>query len=269
MFINILCCCFFFKYRIWDHLVHLTKDGGTTVIVTTHYIDETRQAHMVINICYVYLYNSISNYPWGHFKINRGYLRVNSSRKTCYLIFTYCKRQLDFVSTIRNPHKTWVASNFSYFYALNVYIWPLYQRIMDVEQIGLMRGGKFLAEESPSSLLLKYNCQSLEDVFLKLSVIQNRGKRRRSSILHDITAAIAVPVIEHKRNLMLETTRIEFDCFNTILFRFVFFFRNRHPCRLLKRWIRYAIARRKWAESLVTASAPCRWVNACLCVQCK
>ncbi|XP_050536009.1 ABC transporter G family member 23 [Daktulosphaira vitifoliae] len=93
------------RQSIWDHLVHLAKDLGTTVIITTHYIDETRQAHM----------------------------------------------------------------------------------------IGLMRGGKFLAEESPTVLLQKYNCQSLEDVFLKLSVIQNRGKRRRSSILHDITAAITVP----------------------------------------------------------------------------
>ncbi|XP_050429467.1 ABC transporter G family member 23 [Adelges cooleyi] len=93
------------RQGIWDHLVHLAKDEGTTVIITTHYIDETRQAHM----------------------------------------------------------------------------------------IGLMRGGKFLAEESPTALLQKYNCQSLEDVFLKLSVIQNRGKRRRSSILHDITAAITVP----------------------------------------------------------------------------
>lgn len=64
-----------------------------------------------------------------------------------------------------------------------------------------MRGGKFLAEESPTSLLQKYNCQSLEDVFLKLSVIQNRGKRRRSSILHDITASIAVPVIKSSRYL--------------------------------------------------------------------
>jgi hypothetical protein len=63
-----------------------------------------------------------------------------------------------------------------------------------------MRGGKFLAEESPTSLLQKYNCQSLEDVFLKLSVIQNRGKRRRSSILHDITAAIAVPVKKINHN---------------------------------------------------------------------
>lgn len=68
--------------------------------------------------------------------------------------------------------------------------------LLNIQQIGLMRGGKFLAEESPTSLLQKYNCQSLEDVFLKLSVIQNRGKRRRSSILHDITAAIAVPVRE-------------------------------------------------------------------------
>lgn len=40
-----------FLHRIWNHLVHLTKDGGTTIIVTTHYIDETRQAHMVIITC--------------------------------------------------------------------------------------------------------------------------------------------------------------------------------------------------------------------------
>lgn len=54
-----------------------------------------------------------------------------------------------------------------------------------------MRGGKFLAEETPTILLQKYNCHSLEDVFLKLSILQNRGKRRRSSILHEVTAAAA------------------------------------------------------------------------------
>lgn len=32
-----------------------------------------------------------------------------------------------------------------------------------------MRSGKLLAEESPHVLLSMYNCQSLEDVFLKLS----------------------------------------------------------------------------------------------------
>ena len=76
---------------IWDYLVDITKFGRSTVIITTHYIDETRQAHMV----------------------------------------------------------------------------------------GIMRGGKFLAEQSPDELLQKYHADSLEDVFLKLSVLQNMGKRRR------------------------------------------------------------------------------------------
>lgn len=56
-------------------------------------------------------------------------------------------------------------------------------------QIGLMRGGRFLAEESPSDLMQKHACDSLENVFLKLSIIQNKGKRRRSSVLMEVTAA--------------------------------------------------------------------------------
>lgn len=40
---------------------------------------------------------------------------------------------------------------------------------MFISQIGLMRSGKLLAEESPHVLLSMYNCVSLEDVFLKLS----------------------------------------------------------------------------------------------------
>jgi ABC-type multidrug transport system ATPase subunit len=90
---------------IWDYLVEITKFGRSTVIITTHYIDETRQAHT----------------------------------------------------------------------------------------IGLMRGGKFLAEESPSDLLRKYQAESLEDVFLKLSVIQNMGKRRRSSIAKEVLEKVQLP----------------------------------------------------------------------------
>lgn len=56
-----------------------------------------------------------------------------------------------------------------------------------------MRGGYFLAEESPERLINQYNAESLEDVFLKLSVIQNMGKRRRSSILQEVTDTIQVP----------------------------------------------------------------------------
>ncbi|XP_075214493.1 ABC transporter oskyddad isoform X1 [Lycorma delicatula] len=96
------------RQNIWDHLVNITSDSHTTVIITTHYIDETRQAGL----------------------------------------------------------------------------------------IGLMRGGRFLAEESPTSLLNKHNCDNLEDVFLKLSLLQNRFKRRRSSILLEVTAAAAATMPE-------------------------------------------------------------------------
>lgn len=69
------------RQSIWNHLVQITKDGHKTVIITTHYIEEARQAHT----------------------------------------------------------------------------------------IGLMRSGRLLAEESPQVLLSMYGCQSLEEVFLKLS----------------------------------------------------------------------------------------------------
>ncbi|XP_012268865.1 ABC transporter G family member 23 [Athalia rosae] len=90
------------RQSIWDHLVHITKDGNKTVIITTHYIEETRQAGM----------------------------------------------------------------------------------------IGLMRGGKFLAEESPTRLMAMHRLDTLEEVFLKLSRKQNMGLRRRSSILSSV---IGVP----------------------------------------------------------------------------
>lgn len=35
------------RKSIWDHLVNITKLGKKTVIITTHYIEETRQAHVV------------------------------------------------------------------------------------------------------------------------------------------------------------------------------------------------------------------------------
>ncbi|CAG9794722.1 unnamed protein product [Diatraea saccharalis] len=93
------------RQNIWDYLVEITKGGRTTVIITTHYIDETKQANV----------------------------------------------------------------------------------------IGLMRGGRFLAEQSPTELIRRYQAETLEDVFLKLAVIQNRGKRRRSSILADIVDKVEIP----------------------------------------------------------------------------
>lgn len=56
-----------------------------------------------------------------------------------------------------------------------------------------MRGGKFLAEESPEDLQSKYQCDTLEEVFLKLAILQNMGKRRRSSIAQEISEQVSVP----------------------------------------------------------------------------
>lgn len=56
-----------------------------------------------------------------------------------------------------------------------------------------MRGGKFLAEESPDDLQSKYQCDTLEEVFLKLAILQNMGKRRRSSIAQEISEQVSVP----------------------------------------------------------------------------
>lgn len=35
------------RNSIWEHLVAITSSGKQTVIITTHYIEETRQAHLV------------------------------------------------------------------------------------------------------------------------------------------------------------------------------------------------------------------------------
>ncbi|XP_075986626.1 ABC transporter oskyddad [Anticarsia gemmatalis] len=108
------------RQSIWDHLVEITKGGRTTVIITTHYIDETKQADI----------------------------------------------------------------------------------------IGLMRGGRFLAEESPTELIRRYQGESLEDVFLKLSVLQNLGKRRRSSILADVVERVELPAIPNPNAIDLEEAEI-------------------------------------------------------------
>ncbi|XP_026729160.1 ABC transporter G family member 20 [Trichoplusia ni] len=108
------------RQSIWDHLVEITKGGRTTVIITTHYIDETKQADI----------------------------------------------------------------------------------------IGLMRGGRFLAEESPMELIRRYQGESLEEVFLKLSVLQNLGKRRRSSILADVVERVELPALPNPAAVDLEEAEI-------------------------------------------------------------
>lgn len=57
-----------------------------------------------------------------------------------------------------------------------------------------MRGGYLLAEESPTNLMAQCQTDNLEDVFLKLSVLQNMGgKKRRASIAAQVSESIQIP----------------------------------------------------------------------------
>lgn len=52
-----------------------------------------------------------------------------------------------------------------------------------------MRSGKLLAEESPHVLLSMYGCQSLEEVFLKLSRKQGQANSATSNVSNNISLA--------------------------------------------------------------------------------
>lgn len=48
------------RNSIWNHLVDITNTSKKTVIITTHYIEETRQAHVVSKIHLFVIYHEIS-----------------------------------------------------------------------------------------------------------------------------------------------------------------------------------------------------------------
>ncbi|KAL1445883.1 hypothetical protein WDU94_003554, partial [Cyamophila willieti] len=96
---------------IWQHLLNICNAGKKTVIITTHYIEEARQAHC----------------------------------------------------------------------------------------IGLMRGGTLLAEESPNQLMLRYNCNNLEQAFLELSKKQSIASGTQDDSLDMVET---YPSVEDKKNVV-------------------------------------------------------------------
>ncbi|XP_065204441.1 ABC transporter G family member 23-like [Planococcus citri] len=99
--------------RIWDTLLHMVQTENKTVIVTTHYIEETRQAHT----------------------------------------------------------------------------------------IGLMRDGKLLAEDSPEQLMVQFNVETLEDVFLALCTKQTTERAKLQSIDYTTLASFSTPREKTERPL--------------------------------------------------------------------
>lgn len=82
-----------------------------------------------------------------------------------------------------------------------------------------MRGGKLLAEESPDSLLMQYQCDTLEDVFVKLAVLQNKGKRCRAPIKRTVS-------VEHKNPLAMMVSSVFaihalFSLFSFIIYQII------------------------------------------------
>lgn len=110
------------RQSIWNHLVQITKDGNKTVIITTHYIEEARQAHT----------------------------------------------------------------------------------------IGLMRSGRLLAEESPQVLLQTYGCQSLEEVFLKLS--RKQGNDAAANNVPEVNISNNITLPNGKSAMMIEEQEDDANC---------------------------------------------------------
>ena len=56
-----------------------------------------------------------------------------------------------------------------------------------------MRSGRLLAEEAPQVLLSIYNCQSLEEVFLKLSRKQQGAESNNIQEKQNNTTLVSIP----------------------------------------------------------------------------
>lgn len=68
-------CCFSLLCRIWQHLVEIVKTGKVSVIITTHYIEEARQANVVRG----------STHAWTHRERQRTQTHNNEGRLTHFI----------------------------------------------------------------------------------------------------------------------------------------------------------------------------------------
>ncbi|XP_049880601.1 ABC transporter G family member 20-like [Pectinophora gossypiella] len=67
-------------------------------------------------------------------------------------------------------------------------------------KIGLLRDGQLLAEDSPEGILRKFDCDTLEEAFLKLALRQHQLPRRRSTLTGspDVIPESRIPAVESR-----------------------------------------------------------------------
>nr|CAD7428403.1 unnamed protein product [Timema monikensis] len=115
------------RQNIWEHLVDIAKCGNKTIIITTHYIEEARQAHMCSSQDLMFMDSNPAGVDG--FFLTDNFLQMGS--KAAGRVF--------------------------------ILYW----------KIGMMRSGRLLAESPPDRLMTRFGCDTLEEVFLQLSLRQD------------------------------------------------------------------------------------------------
>lgn len=69
--------------------------------------------------------------------------------------------------------------------------------------VGLMRSGRMLAQDSPDRLLNDFNCETLEDVFLKLCLADKENRQiEKSKIVKVVEPAAAQESGDNNMNIL-------------------------------------------------------------------
>ena len=140
---------------IYPNQNHLPRKRATTIIITTHYIEEAR-----------YFYKSIRHYQ---------FLPLHTQ---FYSNFDMDRLRMPMQKTIFKTDMMIRQSNMTE---------HLFDNCRQCSVVGMMSGGRLLAEESPNSLMESHGFVSLEQVFLKLCTFEEKltenldsrnGKRR-------------------------------------------------------------------------------------------
>ncbi|XP_063347730.1 ABC transporter G family member 20 isoform X2 [Pelmatolapia mariae] len=149
------------RSKIWHHLVEIVKTGKVSVIITTHYIEEARQANVVF--CHVLAGVLGITFPL--------YERILASRQTASCsTLEYLRRGVHGILSDCRVHRS-----FGYKTSLN------HCPSTTALTVGLMRHGRLLAEGPPDAVMKQHCATTLEHAFLQLCETSDQDGSKRDS----------------------------------------------------------------------------------------